>query len=97
MKIVALALALSAATTAGPTTAQFNAALAAACPDHRPATRNVSCARTEEDSIQFSCRYQLQGAGGRWADHTAILQQAEGEWVWIEGATLCDSEDVGPN
>lgn len=93
MKLLALAVALAATSTAAPTAAQFEAAMAAACPDHRPATRNVSCTRTEEASIQFSCRYQLRGADGRWADHNAILQQAEGEWVWIDGPTRCDAED----
>ena len=93
MKILALALALAATSTAGPTVAQFNAALAAACPDHRAATRNVRCVRAEEASIQFSCRYHMQGTDGRWADQTAILQLAEGEWVWIDGPTRCDSED----
>ena len=87
------ALATTAAQAAAPTTAQFNAALAAACPDHRAVTRNVSCARTDEASIQFTCRYELQGADGGWASHEAILQQAEGEWVWIDGPTRCDGED----
>jgi len=98
MKIIALALALAAAAQAGgPTAAQFNAAMAAACPDHRAATRNISCTRAEEGSIQFNCRYELQGADGRWAAQTAILQRAEGDWVWIDGPTRCDDEDVGPN
>jgi hypothetical protein len=95
MKLFILALAAAAAATnGGPSVAQFNAALAAACPDHRAVTRNVSCARAEEGSIQFTCRYQLQGADGGWASQEAILQQAEGEWVWIDGPTLCDSEEV---
>jgi hypothetical protein len=93
MKIYALAMALAATSTSGPTIAQFTAALAAACPDHRPAARNVSCARAEQGSIQFSCRYQLQAVDGRWADHVAILQQAEGEWVWIDGPTRCNPEE----
>jgi hypothetical protein len=94
MKILALALALAAtASTAGPSAEQFNTAMAEACPDHRAATRNVSCARAEEGSIQFSCRYELQGADGRWGRHEAVLQQAEGAWVWIEGATLCGDEE----
>ena len=93
MKIFILALAAAAAASnAGPTAAQFNAAMAAACPDHRPATRNVTCARAEEGSIQFACRYELQGADGSWAQHEALLQQAEGEWVWIDGPTRCDGE-----
>jgi len=95
MKIVTLAftMLLAAGSSGAPTAAQFNAALAAACPDHRPVTRDVSCMRAEEGSIQFSCRYELQGADGGWAEHTAIVQQAEGEWVWIDGPTLCDGED----
>lgn len=94
MKTVILASMLAAtAATGGPTVAQFNAALAAACPDIPATTRNVSCARTDEASIQFTCRYQMQGADGGWASHEAILQQAEGEWVWIDGPTLCDGED----
>jgi NAD(P)H-flavin reductase len=94
MKTLILAVMLAAtAASGGPTAAQFNAALAAACPDHRTVTRNISCARAEEGSIQFSCRYEMQGAGGGWSSHEAIVQQAEGEWVWIDGPTLCDGED----
>ena len=93
MKTFALLLMLAGASSGGPSVAQFEAALAAACPDHRAVTRNVSCARTDEASIQFTCRYQLQGADGGWAEQSAILQQAEGEWVWIDGPTLCDGED----
>lgn len=94
MKSMLLMVALAATASAGgPSVSQFNGALAAACPDHRAATRNVSCARSEEGSIQFTCRYQMQGADGGWASHEAILQQAEGEWVWIDGPTLCDGED----
>ena len=93
MKILALMLMLAGAASGGPTVAQFEAALAAACPDFEAATRNVSCARTDEASIQFTCRYEMQGADGGWASHEAILQQAEGEWVWIDGPTLCASED----
>ncbi|HEV2866229.1 MAG TPA: hypothetical protein VGX37_06910 [Allosphingosinicella sp.] len=92
-----LALLLVAATTAAPTAAQFNAALAAACPDHRVATRNIACTRAEEGSIQFSCRYEVQGADGSWGEQTAILQQAEGEWVWIDGPTRCDEEEPALN
>jgi len=98
MKILTLVIAAAAtASTTGPTAAQFNAALHAACPDHRAATRNVSCRRAEAASIQFNCRYELRGADGRWAAKQAVLQQAEGEWVWIDGPTLCDGEDTGPN
>ena len=94
MKTLILAFAaLAAAETGAPTTAQFEAALAAACPDRPAQTRNVACARAEEASVQFSCAYELQAADGRWARHTAILQQAEGEWVWIDGPTLCDGEE----
>jgi hypothetical protein len=92
-----LALLLAAASTAGPSAAQFNAALAAACPDHQVETRNISCARPDEASIQFTCRYEAQGAEGNWAAQTAILQQAEGEWVWIEGPTRCDDEEPSLN
>ncbi len=93
MKTVIALLALAAAAqSGGPSAAQFNAALAAACPEPRAVTRNVSCARAEEGSVQFSCRYEMQGANGAWAQHTAILQQAEGEWVWIDGPTRCDEE-----
>ena len=97
MKFLALALLAFALQGGGPTAAQFNRALADACPDHRPVTRNVACERSEPGSIQFSCRYELQGADGAWARKTAILQQAEGEWVWIEGETRCDAEDASLN
>ena len=98
MKFLVLALATAAAaSTGGPTAAQFNAALAAACPDHHAATRNIVCRRAGAGSIQFGCHYEMQGPGGRWAAHDAVLQQAEGEWVWIDGPTLCDGEDTGPN
>ena len=98
MKLLVLAAAVaSAASSAGPTAAQFNAALAAACPDHRTATRSISCQRTEQGSIQFTCRYEAQGADGRWAAQEALLQQAEGEWVWIDGPTRCDDEDASLN
>ena len=94
MKTVILASMLAAtAASAGPTVAQFNAALAAAWPDFPATTRNISCARAAPDSIQFTCRYQMRGADGGWASHEAIVQQAEGEWVWIDGPTLCDGED----
>ena len=94
MKILLLALAAAAAAQgSGPTVAQFNAALAAACPDHRAATRNISCA-AEPGSIQFGCRYEMQGADGSWARHQAILQLAEGEWVWIDGPTRCDDQEA---
>ena len=98
MKLLILAAAMAAtASTAGPTAAQFNAALAAACPDHQAATRNIACRRPDASSIQFTCSYEMQGADGQWASHEATVQQAEGEWVWIDGPTLCDDEDVGPN
>jgi hypothetical protein len=98
MKLLILAAAVAAAaSSAGPTAAQFNAALAAACPDHRTATRNISCRRTEEGSIQFTCDYEAQGADGSWAAQEAVLQQAEGEWVWIDGPTRCDDEDASLN
>ncbi len=93
MKIFAFAVALAATGQAAPTTAQFSAAMAAACPAPRAFTRNISCARTEPDSIQYSCRYELQGADGRWAASVAILQQAEGDWVWIDGPTRCSDDE----
>jgi len=98
MKFLVLAAAAAAtASSGGPTAAQFNAALNAACPDHHAATRNISCNRAEAGSIQFRCSYEMQGADRAWGRHDAVLQQAEGEWVWIDGPTLCDDEDVGPN
>ena len=101
MRFSVLALALvggaALAQATAPTAAQFNRAMAAACPAPRAATRNISCRRTDEASVQFTCGYELQGADGRWARHEAILQQAEGQWVWIDGPTRCDNEDVGPN
>ena len=93
MKTLLLALAAAAAQAGSPTVAQFEAALAAACPDRPAETRNIACVRADEASVQFSCGYELRGADGSWARHTAILQQAEGEWVWIDGPTLCDGED----
>lgn len=97
LAIMPLVLLLGAATTAAPTAAQFNAALAAACPEPRAATRNISCTRPDESSIQFSCAFEMQAPGGAWAQHNAILQQAEGEWVWIDGPTLCDDEEPSLN
>ena len=97
MKTALLIAALAAATSGAPTAAQFNAALAAACPDQRAQTRSVACRRAEEGSIQFACDYELRGPDGAWARHTAILQLAEGEWVWIDGPTLCDEEDASLN
>ena len=94
MKILLFALAFAAtASAAGPTATQFNAAMAQACPDQRAETRNVTCDRAEEGSIQFTCRYELQGADGSWGRHEAVLQQAEGAWVWIDGATPCGDEE----
>ena len=97
LALAPLAFLLTAAATAAPTAAQFNAALAAACPEPRAATRNIACARTDEASVQFSCSYEMQSADGAWAQHTAILQQAEGEWVWIDGPTLCDDTEPALN
>ena len=93
MKLLLLAATAAAAQGAAPTAAQFGAALAAACPDRPAETRNVACARAEEASVQFSCRYELRGADGNWVQHAAILQQAEGAWVWIDGPTPCDGGD----
>jgi hypothetical protein len=92
MKTLLVALAAAAA-TGSPTAAQFEAALAAACPDRPAETRNIACARAGEASVQFSCDYELRGADGSWARHAAILQEAEGEWVWIDGPTLCDGDE----
>ena len=98
MKLLILAAAVAAAaSTTAPTAAQFNAALAAACPTPRAATRNVHCARTDEASVQFTCHYEMQGADGTWGSHEAVLQQAEGQWVWIDGPTRCDDEDAELN
>ena len=97
MKWLISLAAVAAASSGGPTAAQFNAALAAACPDHRPATRNIHCARPDPASIQFTCHYEMQGADGRWGQHEAVLQQAEGEWVWIDGPTRCDDADASLN
>lgn len=93
--VLALALASTAAfaQTAAPTAAQFQAALADACPQPRQATRDIACAVEDEGSVQYSCAYEAQGADGRWARHTAILQRAEGQWVWIDGPTRCDDEN----
>jgi uncharacterized protein YchJ len=82
------------AQAAPPTAAQFQAALADACPQPRQATRNIACAIEDAGSVQYSCRYEAQGADGRWTQHTAILQRAEGQWVWIDGPTRCD--DTNP-
>ena len=97
LALAPLALLLAGATTAAPTAAQFNAALAAACPEPRAATRNIECARVDEASVQFSCSYEMRAPGGAWTAQTAILQQAEGEWVWIDGPTLCDETEPALN
>ena len=98
MKTLFAALAIAAAAQSGaPSAAQFNAALAAACPEPRAETRNVECRRAEEASIQFSCSYEMRAPGGAWTPQTAILQQAEGEWVWIDGPTLCDETEPALN
>ncbi len=94
--VLALALVSSAAfaQATAPTAAQFQAALADACPQPRQATRNIACAIEDQGSVQYSCRYEAQGADGRWTQKTAILQRAEGQWVWIDGPTRCD--DTNP-
>ena len=97
LALAPLALLLAAATTAAPTAGQFNAALAAACPEPRAATRNISCTRPDQASIQYSCSFEMRAPGGAWTQHNAILQQAEGEWVWIDGPTLCDEEEPALN
>ena len=58
-----------------------------------PSPAGLNCRRAEDGSVQFTCRYEMQGADGRWASHEATLQQAEGQWVWIDGATRCDGQD----
>src|SRR5688500_9824798 len=93
MKILLVAAMAAALSSSGPTPAQFGAALAAACPAPPTVVRNIGCRRVEEGSIQFACRYQMQGPDGRWSAHEAILQQAEGEWVWIDGPTRCGDEE----
>ena len=98
MKLAVLVAALAAtSTSAGPTVAQFNAAMASACPAPPAQTRNVRCTRPDPRSIQYSCSYEMLGSDGRWASQTATLQVAEGEWVWIDGPTLCDDEDASLN
>ena len=94
MNMIAAAFALVAAfaQAAGPSAAQFNRAMADACPDHRPATRAIACERTDPGSVQYSCRYELRDSAGSWTERTAILQQAEGQWVWIEGETRCEAD-----
>ena len=79
-------------TTAAPTAAQFARAMADACPSPRVVARNLSCRRAEDGSVQFTCAFQMQGPNGQWASHSATLQQAEGQWVWIDGPTRCDGE-----
>ena len=92
--VLALALMSSAAfAQAAPTAAQFQAALADACPEPRQQTRNVNCAVAEAGSVQYRCTFEAQGANGQWASQTAILQRAEGQWVWIDGPTRCDEEN----
>ena len=91
--LLVMLAAVSTGTQAVPTVAQFNSAMAAACPQPRAVTRNVTCHRADAGSMQFTCTYQLQGANGRWASQTATLTLAEGEWVWIDGATRCGDED----
>ncbi|MGQ0559682.1 MAG: hypothetical protein ACT4OE_08885 [Sphingosinicella sp.] len=98
MKLAVLVAAVAAsASSAAPSVAQFNSAMAAACPAPPAQTRNVRCARPDPRSIQYSCSYEMRGADGRWASHAATLQVAEGEWVWIDGPTLCDDEDASLN
>ncbi len=84
-------------TTTAPTEAQFARAMAEACPRPRATIRNVNCRRAEDGSVQFTCRYQMLRADNEWASHEATVQQAEGQWVWIDGPTRCDGEDTGPN
>jgi hypothetical protein len=93
--ILTLALVSTAAfaQTASPTAAQFQQALAEACPAPRQQTRNIRCTVEDQGSIQYRCTYEAQGADQRWAPQTAILQRAEGQWVWIDGPTRCDDEN----
>jgi hypothetical protein len=93
MNNIALTLALAAATSfPAPTTAQFNRALAAACPGHRLVTRNVACTKPDPDAIEYRCTYQLQ-MGSRWLPRAATLTLSEREWVWMDGTTPCDTGD----
>ena len=92
MNSIAL-IAMLATIESAPTAAQFNQALNAQCPDHHLVTRNIACTRPDPHAIEYRCRYELQGAGGRWAPQTATLTLAEHDWVWMEGATPCDSGD----
>ena len=95
MKILLFALALAAtASTAGPVAAQFEAAHGRGLPGpaRRDAQRQLAPAPRKR-SIQFTCRYELQSTDGRWGRHEAVLQQAEGAWVWIDGATPCGDEE----
>jgi hypothetical protein len=93
--VLALALVSSAAVAqaTGPTAAQFQAALSDACPAPRQATRNIRCTVEDEGSVQYRCSYEAQSANQSWAAQTAILQRAEGQWVWIDGPTRCDDEN----
>jgi hypothetical protein len=93
--VLALALMSSAAfaQTGGPSAAQFQAALADACPEPRVQTRNIQCTVEDAGSVQYRCSYEAQGANGAWARASAILQRAEGQWVWIDGPTRCDEEN----
>jgi len=94
MNSIALTLALAAATSfPPPTAAQFNHALAAACPGHQLVTRNIACTRPDPDAVEYRCAYQLRGAGGRWTPQTATLTLSEHDWVWMDGATPCDTGD----
>ena len=91
-----LLIAAAATLQAAPTAAQFQAAFAAACPQ-RAETRAIDCRRADEASTQFTCAYEMRGSDGRWMTQEAILQQAEGEWVWIDGPTLCHDEEASLN
>ncbi|GAA4817464.1 hypothetical protein GCM10023232_12230 [Sphingosinicella ginsenosidimutans] len=92
MNNIALIAALAAAAQAGPTPAQFNHALNAQCPGHRLVTRNISCTKPDPDAVEYRCTYQLQ-TGSRWTPQTATLTLSEHEWVWMDGATPCDTGD----
>ena len=65
--ILTLALVSTAAFAQGaaPTAAQFQQALAEACPAPRQQTRNIRCTVEDQGSVQYRCTYEAQGADQR--------------------------------
>ena len=49
-------------------------------------------AKPDPDAVEYRCTYQLQ-TGSRWTPQTATLTLSEHEWVWMDGATPCDTGD----